>query len=92
MRSGWALSCPRRKCYMSIMGVILLKRGSKIEGALWYGKVCTFLTYVVLIILLVFPKLPMILVNILIAINMADMLFTFIMYIPYHIKKLKETK
>ncbi len=78
--------------YMSIMGMILLKKGQKIEGAMWYGKVCTFATYVIIIILLVFKEMPRLWVDIFVYINMAVMLFTFIMYIPYHIKKLKETK
>ena len=78
--------------YMSIMGVILLKKGSKIEGAMWYGKVCTFATYVIIILLLVVKDMPQMWVDILVFVNMAIMLFTFIMYIPYHIKKLKETK
>ena len=78
--------------YMSIVGMILLKKGQKIEGAMWYGKVCTFATYVIIIVLLVVKEMPQIWVDILVYVNMAIMLFTFIMYIPYHIKKLKEAK
>ena len=78
--------------YMSIMGMILLKKGQKIEGAMWYGKFCTFSTYVIIIALLVFKEMPKLWVDICVYVNMAVMLFTFIMYIPYHIKKLKETK
>ena len=78
--------------YMSIVGMILLKKGQKIEGAMWYGKVCTFMTYVILIALLVVKEMPKTWVDILVFANMAVMLFTFIMYIPYHIKKFKEAK
>ncbi len=78
--------------YMSIVGMILLKKGQKIEGAMWYGKVCTFATYVIIIALLVFKEMPQMWVDILVFVNMAIMLFTFIMYIPYHVKKFKEAK
>ena len=78
--------------YMSIVGMILLKKGQKIEGAMWYGKVCTFATYVIIIALLVFKEMPQMWVDICVFVNMAVMLFTFIMYIPYHVKKFKEAK
>lgn len=78
--------------YMAIVGAILLKKGQKIEGAMWYGKVCTFATYVIIIALLVVKDMPQMWVDILVFANMAVMLFTFIMYIPYHIKKFKEAK
>lgn len=78
--------------YMSIVGMILLKKGMKIEGAMWYGKVCTFATYVIIIALLVVKDMPQMWVDIFVFANMAVMLFTFIMYIPYHIKKFKEVK
>ena len=78
--------------YMAIVGAVLLKKGQKIEGAMWYGKVCTFATYVIIILLLVVKEMPQMWVDILVFVNMAIMLFTFIMYIPYHIKKFKEAK
>ncbi len=78
--------------YMAIMGMVQLKRGMKIEGAMWYGKVCTFGTYVILLALLAFPKLPNQWVVGLVAFNMALMLFTLVMYFFYHYKLFKGEK
>ena len=68
--------------YMGIMGLYFLKRGKMLDGAMWFGKVCTALLFVVLLILFFFPHLPLAAVNALILITMADMLFTLCMYIP----------
>lgn len=70
--------------YMAVVGIISIKKGNKIEGAMWYGKVCTFTTYVILIVLLVFPDMPEMLVNVLIIANMVVMAFTLIKYFIYH--------
>ena len=68
--------------YMGIMGLYFLKRGKMLDGAMWFGKVCTALLFVVLLVLFFFPHLPLAAVNALILITMADMLFTLCMYIP----------
>lgn len=78
--------------YMAVAGLCLINRGYKVEGAMWYGKVCTFGTYVILIILLLFPNMSMMLVNGLIIVNMALMLFTFGNYIIYYGKILKKNQ
>lgn len=67
---------------MGIMGLYFLKRGKMLDGAIWFGKVCTALLFVVLLVLFFFPHLPLAAVNALILITMADMLFTLCMYIP----------
>lgn len=80
--------------YMSVVGLVLMKRGHKTEGAMWYGKVCTFATYVILITLLLLPNMRIEFVNMLIIINMAIMAFTLVKYTIYHGKILlkKEAK
>lgn len=68
--------------YMGIMGLFFLRKGQMLNGAMWFGKICTALLFIVLLVLFLFPHLPLTLVNILIIITMLDMLFTLIMYIP----------
>lgn len=68
--------------YMGIMGLIFLRKEQMLNGAMWFGKVCTALLFIILLVLFLFPHLPLTLVNILIIITMLDMLFTLIMYIP----------
>lgn len=69
--------------FMGVMGLITLKyRGRKLDGAMWFGKVCTACSYIVLCLLLLFPQMPALLANSLIFICAADMVFTLIMYLP----------
>lgn len=75
--------------YMGIMGLYFLKRGKMLDGAMWFGKVCTALLFVVLLVLFFFPHLPLAVVNALILLTMADMLFTLCMYIPVFLKMRK---
>lgn len=70
--------------FMGIAGLYSIKKGHKVEGAMWYGKVCTFGTYVILIALLLFPNMSDMTVNILVIANMAIMMFTFVNYIIYY--------
>lgn len=76
--------------FMGIAGLFLIKKGHKIEGAMWYGKICTFATYVILIALLLFPNMSDIAVDVLVIANMAVMLFTFVNYIIHYGKIFKE--
>lgn len=75
--------------YMGIMGLKFLKEGKMLDGAMWFGKVCTALLFVVLLVLFVFPSLPGIAVNVMIGVTMAVMLFTMLMYIPVF-KRMKQ--
>lgn len=68
--------------YMGLMGLKYLKKGRKLDGAMWYGKVCTALLFVALLTLFLFPELPLAAVNVMIGVMMAVMLFTLCMYVP----------
>ena len=70
--------------YMAVAGMLLMKRGHKIEGAKFYGKFCTFTTYVILIAILLVPNINDTAVIVLIALNMMIMLYTLIRYIFYY--------
>lgn len=75
--------------YMGVVGLIAINKGHKVEGAMWYGKVCTFSTYGIFIAMLLFPSMNMILVNVLIVLNMAIMIFTLVNYMIYYGKFFK---
>ena len=47
-----------KELYMFFMGAYMMKRGFKMDGAQWYGKVCTAVTYGSVFLLLVIPGLP----------------------------------
>ena len=68
--------------FMLVMGIIKLRQGKKLNGAKWFGKCCTALLYVVLFIFLIFPRLPLGIVNCLIYLCTAAMALTLVLYIP----------
>lgn len=42
--------------FMAVMGLINLRHGKKLDGAKWYGKICTATLFVVLGVLVFMPK------------------------------------
>ena len=69
--------------FMAVMGLLLLRRnGRKLDGAQWYGKVCTAVSYVVMFLLLILPDLPLPAVRTLTGLCAALMVCTLCFYIP----------
>lgn len=78
--------------YMMVMGAIMLKKGRRMDGAQWYGKICTAYTYLVIFLLLLFPGIGDLAAGLLIASCILIMLFTFGMYILFYRQMWKESK
>lgn len=76
--------------FMGIVGLYSVKKGHKVEGAMWYGKVCTFGTYVILLVLLLFPNMPDVAINALVIANSALMIFTLANYVVYYGRMFKQ--
>ena len=69
--------------FMAIMGVLLLRRrGKKLDGAAWFGKVCTAVLYIALALFLLLPGLPAAVFNAIAALCFVVMLGTMLAYIP----------
>lgn len=66
--------------YMALMGIIKLKKGKKLDGAMWYGKICTASLFMVMLLLMLFPHIPAAAADGLILLCLAVMLFTWVMY------------
>ena len=75
-----AALCLVKESCQSIGGFLLLKKGSEVRGAKWYGKVSTICFYAVMIALLVFPDMPSTLFWVLVSLVGITMLFSFINY------------
>lgn len=74
-----------KELYMAIAGARVLMKTHRNEGAKWYGKVSTAVTYVVMILLFLIPDLTLTAANILIGISGICMLLSLSMYIRlYH--------
>lgn len=78
-----------KELFMSICGVIVVKKMKKNDGARWYGKVSTFFFYITMITLLIIPKVPVLAADILIILCTVIMMFSFVMYVRLYYGLLK---
>lgn len=78
-----------KETYMGIMGIIFLRK-KILHGAFWFGKICTAILDVSIIVLIIFPTMPMNAVNTLIIICICFMIFSFVCYIIQYTKMLRE--
>lgn len=76
--------------YMGTMGLLFLRKGRMLDGAMWFGKVCTAVLFAGLMILFLFPHLPAVFVNGIIILMMVVMIFTLCMYVPVFRKMKRE--
>lgn len=78
-----------KEIYMAVMSLVILKHnGNRMDGAKWYGKVCTAVLFISMILLFLGPviRLPDYMVIALIALCAAFLLFALIMYTPVFIR------
>lgn len=68
--------------FMAVMGLVKLKSGKKLDGAMWFGKVCTAALFLVMFFLLLFPSIPLPAANGMIIACAVIQIFTLVMYIP----------
>lgn len=70
--------------YMGLMGLKFLKKGQMLDGAMWFGKVCTAVLFFGLLILFMFPQMPSAAVNGCILVMMAVMVFALCKYVSVY--------
>ena len=75
-----------KEVLMAVMGALLLKRGQMLNGAMWCGKVCTATLYVVLIVLIFFPTIPMAAANLLLFVCIGVMIYSLVEYTSVYLK------
>lgn len=75
---------------MGIVGLLFLRKGKMLNGAMWFGKVCTTILFVVLLVLVLVPNLPIFYVNVLCGICAVVMIVTLLLYIPVFTKMRRE--
>lgn len=71
-----------KEIFMGVNGLILLKKGKKLDGAMWFGKLSTAVLYVVMFIFIAVPTLPDLAANILMIAAGFFLALSFILYIP----------
>ena len=78
--------------FMAVAGLMMLRRGKKLNGAKWFGKVCTTIFYVVTVLLVLWVDIPPASANALILLCGGVMTFTLIMYIPVFLQMGRESR
>ena len=77
-----------KEMFMGIMGAIMLKKGSMMDGARWYGKICTAVLYGAMVILLLVVDLSYFAAGLIISICIIMNIFSFACYIVYYARVL----
>lgn len=81
-----------KELFMSIGGLIVIKKTGENNGAKWYGKVSTFAFYTIMAFLLIIPDISVKLANSLIIVCMILMINAFVMYARLYFLILNENK
>lgn len=78
---------------MLLAGIIFYKKFNKrLNGAKWYGKVCTAVLYAIMLTLIAFPGLNIIIQQSLLIICASVLTLAFVMYIKIYIHMVKDIK
>lgn len=76
-----------KELFLLAANLISMKRvGRKLDGAMWFGKICTATLYAGMILMLFFPGMPAIWQTVIAALCCAVIIGSFAMYIPVFIK------
>ncbi len=68
------------QAFLLIAGIVMLRKGTKLNGAKWFGKVSTTIFYAVMLVLISVPTLGYSVTNILILICGGFLLLSLLMY------------
>lgn len=79
-----------KELFMGINGLILLKRGKKLDGAMWFGKVSTAVFYAATFILIGFPDITPQFASILMLVTAIFLGLSFFLYIPEFMRLYKK--
>lgn len=79
-----------KECYMSCMGLYLIRKKHVRNGAQWYGKICTAVVDVGVVFLLLFPDLSEGIANGVIWTMIGFMIFSLVNYVRFHMRILNE--
>jgi cardiolipin synthase len=72
--------------------LFIAKKTHAVHGANWHGKITTVLLYAVIILHIFWANMPLNISNIMIAVSIAMMLFSFVMYSIQNFRLIKESK
>jgi len=73
-----------KEIVMLIMGLLAMRKGI-VKSAKWFGKLNTVILFLTMSVMVFFPKLPPLAVNIMTLVAMCSMIATIILYVIYYI-------
>lgn len=79
-----------KESLMAIIGWSMLKKGKKLDGAKWFGKVSTAVLYVVMLVFVAVPNLNQNIINIMMLTCAAFLTLAFTLYVVEYIKMYKQ--
>ncbi|NLP35559.1 MAG: CDP-alcohol phosphatidyltransferase family protein [Clostridiales bacterium] len=80
------------QAFLLIAGIVMLKKGKKLNGAKWFGKVSTTVFYGTMLFLVAIPTLNPVATNILMLICGIFLLLSFVLYVREYIMMYREVK
>ncbi|TAH68163.1 MAG: CDP-alcohol phosphatidyltransferase family protein [Anaerolineaceae bacterium] len=78
--------------FMLVAGIAMLKKGRRLDGSKWFGKVSTTVFYAVMLVLVALPKLKQTTINILMLICGAFLAMSFALYVREYRSMYREVK
>ncbi len=78
--------------FLLIAGLVMLRKGAKLNGAKWFGKVSTTVFYATMLVLVAVPALKAVIINILMLVCVAFLLLSFLLYINEYIMLYRNLK
>ena len=81
-----------KELYMGIASLVLLRKGKKLDGAMWFGKVSTAVFYLMMMVLIAYPPMPEVVAYIMMTVSGCFLLLAFVLYIPQYNRLYREYK
>lgn len=78
-----------KEVFAAVLGLVVIKKTGKVMGAVWHGKVATFLLYLMMLVHLLWINIPKELSVVLILVCTAMILLSAVLYTKRNLKSLK---
>ncbi|GAB3790875.1 CDP-alcohol phosphatidyltransferase family protein [Virgibacillus kimchii] len=75
-----------KELFMGMNGLVLLRKGKRLDGSMWFGKASTAVFYAATFLLIVFPEMNETVAMLLMTVTGAFLLISFVLYIPVFVK------
>lgn len=78
--------------FLLVAGLVMLKKGAKLNGSKWFGKVSTTVFYVVMLILVAVPTLATPMINMLMVVCGSFLLLSLLLYFNEYLRMYRNLK